>query len=758
MTSLGFRGYSVFKEEIGENEVENIKKELTVTPYVPEGFGAPPPTFKLYLESQSKLYLPKSYGLKKFGAPKIDKLVDIENIDVPFTGKLRQEQHEPVNNFLAACNDSTKRGGIITVPCGYGKCLGYDTDIIMYDGSIKKVQDVVVGDRLMGDDSSARTVLSLARGREMMYDVVSQNGESYRVNESHILSLKCSTNLSKDMKKGDIVDISVNEVLNLQKSFHGKGDPLLGYKVGIDFPEASIPLDPYILGLCLGDGASSPTKHKFYDILKEYNLIDNKHIPQVYKCNSRENRLKLLAGLIDNHGYYRKNCYKIVQKNKKLSNDILFLVRSLGFAGYQKVVHKTCTYYMVSFHGNGLEFIPVLCPWKKACESKQIKDALVSRISLKQVGIDEYYGFEIDGNKRFLLGDFTVTHNTTMAIYLMCSLKVKTLIVVHKEFLLQQWKERLEFFAPTARIGLIKASKLDVEDKDVVIGSLQSLAMKEYNDDVFKGFGLTIIDEVHHTSAEVFSRALKKISFRYTLGLSATPKRKDGLTKVFMWYLGDTVYNLTKRTDTLLVKIKEFYSSNPDYSKEWVMYNKKPNMPKMINNICEYEPRLKFVIDTIKEILDVDVNRKILILSDRRNHVDTLINRLDVMGYSAGVYYGGMNPKELKISEGKQIIGGTYGYSSEGLDIKGLNTLILASPKSDVVQVVGRILRDKPEDREYIPLVIDIVDNFSMFVGQGKKRLAYYKKCKYDIEDESNVFETEKKKNKVEIPKNVCLL
>ena len=340
---------------------------------------------------------------------------------------------------------------------------------------------------------------------------------------------------------------------------------------------------------------------------------------------------------------------------------------------------------------------------------------------------------------------------TITAISLICTLAKKTLIIVHKEFLLEQWKERITEFAPSARIGLIKAKVIDVEDKDIVLASVQSLSMKEYDADIFKSFGTLVIDECHHMGSQVFSKALNKVNFKYSIGLTATPKRKDGLTKVFIWYLGDIAFVSAKRKDVIDVYFREYYDNDPMYSKEHTLYNKKPNMAKMINNICEFIPRVTFIVNELVSILEHDFNRKVLILSDRRQHLHLLKEAFDKTTYTSGFYYGGMNALDLKESENKQILLATYQYASEGFDMKGLDTLILASPKSDVVQVVGRILRDKPEDRKYTPLVIDVIDTFSMFVGQGKKRLKYYKTCKYNITG----LDLPKR---VVIPKGICVI
>lgn len=330
---------------------------------------------------------------------------------------------------------------------------------------------------------------------------------------------------------------------------------------------------------------------------------------------------------------------------------------------------------------------------------------------------------------------------TVMAIYLICTLAKKALVVVHKEFLIQQWKERIQEFAPAARIGLIKAKTIDVEDKDIVIASLQSLSMKEYDPGVFDGFGTLCVDECHHTSAEVFSRAFQKINARYTLGLSATVKRKDGLTKVFMWHLGDIVFSRKgqQNTDIIRVDIHTYRSSAREYCEECTLFRNKPNTAKMINNICEFAPRVEYIANIIKRVLEEEPARRVLVLSDRRGHLqtimDTLKNTLQNTDYNndIGFYYGGMKQPDLKESEGKKIILGTYCMISEGFDVKGLDTLVLASPKSDIVQSVGRILREKPEHRKNVPLVIDIVDNFSVFYNQAKKRQDYYKSCKYHV-------------------------
>jgi superfamily II DNA or RNA helicase len=324
---------------------------------------------------------------------------------------------------------------------------------------------------------------------------------------------------------------------------------------------------------------------------------------------------------------------------------------------------------------------------------------------------------------------------TLMGLNIACRLKTKTLVICHKEFLMNQWRERIEEFIPTARVGRIKQNKVDVENKDIVLASLQSLAMKDYPDSIFQEFGFVILDECHHTSAEVFSRALHKITSPYILGLSATLDRKDGLRKVFEWFIGKPVFVLKKRLESdLIVKIVPFYDPHPDYGRERFMYNGKLNVAQMINAITDFRPRNELIIKTLKEVLDKEPNRKVLILSDRRKHLQTLECMIKEQGLGTiGYYVGGMKEADLKASEGQKILLGTFALASEGMDVPALNTLILASPISAIEQPIGRIQRQKAHERQCIPLVIDVWDQFSLFKNQGFRRITFYKKNGYSF-------------------------
>lgn len=121
---------------------------------------------------------------------------------------------------------------------------------------------------------------------------------------------------------------------------------------------------------------------------------------------------------------------------------------------------------------------------------------------------------------------------------------------------MNQFREEIGRFMPGTRVGLIQGKKVDVEGCDVVLAMVQSLAMREYPEEIFRDFGLAIFDECHHLGAEVFSRCLTKLSIRIMLGLSATPDRKDGCNEVFRLFLGDFTTRIKLRdTENVLVRM-----------------------------------------------------------------------------------------------------------------------------------------------------------------------------------------------------------
>jgi len=324
---------------------------------------------------------------------------------------------------------------------------------------------------------------------------------------------------------------------------------------------------------------------------------------------------------------------------------------------------------------------------------------------------------------------------TIIALNILSKLQKKTLVVCHKEFLLNQWKDKIKIFLPQAQIGLIQQKKIQTENKDIVLGMLQSIAMRDYPNDLFNQFDFVIFDECHHLGAEVFSRALAKLTTTYMLGLSATPDRKDGLSKVFEFYLGDMIYCIKVREpDTVSLKIIKYFSTNPIYCKPIVNnFTGVLNSPSMITKICNYQPRSDIIIDEVKKM--VNNKRRILILSERRAHLDYFYKQIiDQNIATCGYYVGGMKQMELDESAKKQIVLGTFHLASEGMDVPTLNTVILASPKTDIKQSIGRIFRQKAGERSHDPLILDIIDeNIPSFKRKFTHRNKIYRQNKYSV-------------------------
>lgn len=322
---------------------------------------------------------------------------------------------------------------------------------------------------------------------------------------------------------------------------------------------------------------------------------------------------------------------------------------------------------------------------------------------------------------------------TVMALDIISKIQKKTLIIVHKSFLLNQWVERIQQFIPDAKIGSIQGSTLDVEGKDIVIGMLQSLSMKDYSNTLFDSFGLTIVDEVHHIAAEVFVRSLFKIVTPIMLGLSATMNRKDGLSFVFKMFIGPVVYKEKREVDdSVLIKVHQYQSIDDDFNE--VVYNFKgnPQYSTMISKLCGHLPRCEYILDILENIVinDTDDKEQIIVLAHNKNVLTFLHDAINDRNIaSVGYYVGGMKEQHLKQSESKKIVIGTYSMASEALDIKTLTTLVMVTPKTDIEQSVGRILRAKHSQ----PLVVDIVDQHDLFQKQFKKRMAFYRKNKYKV-------------------------
>lgn len=325
---------------------------------------------------------------------------------------------------------------------------------------------------------------------------------------------------------------------------------------------------------------------------------------------------------------------------------------------------------------------------------------------------------------------------TVCALYIASKLQVPTIVLVHNTFLRDQWLDRIHAFLPKARIGTIQGDTIKIENKDVVVAMLQTVSMKQHAENTFKQFGLVIVDECHHIASEAFSQAIPKLTSQHMLGLSATPERKDKLMHVINWFLGPLLYksDTTDKVDEKVkVEVYEFDKGDEKYNE--IIYNNSGVMftTLMINKVVEYEPRNTMIAEILTDVFH-EKERNILVLTDRVEHTKTLYDMLpsDVQGTACILGRNVKSEQREELCNTKRILIATYSMCKEGFDVAKLNTLIIATPRPDVDQIVGRILRIEKTKRTTDPLIIDIVD--PAFRRQFQERLSLYKQRNYRVE------------------------
>lgn len=323
---------------------------------------------------------------------------------------------------------------------------------------------------------------------------------------------------------------------------------------------------------------------------------------------------------------------------------------------------------------------------------------------------------------------------TVCALYIASRLRLPTLVVVHNTFLRDQWIDRVKAFIPNARIGRVQADVCDVEEKDVVIVMLQTLSMKELNVDVFRPIGLVIVDECHHIASEVFVQSLPKITSKYMLGLSATPDRKDRLMFAIHWFLGPLLYKSETgdSVDTAVsVEVYEYQNDDKEFNEIVMSSQGMVSVPIMVNKLTACEDRTRWLCGILEDISEG--GRQILVLSDRVQHCQDILAGLPDDLRETACILGTAVKAELRAEycKTKSILIATYSMCKEGFDVPTLNTLVMATPRPDIDQIVGRILRVEKAGRVVHPLIVDIVD--PQFKRQFGMRNSLYRKRQYRV-------------------------
>lgn len=483
-------------------------------------------------------------------------LPKLQRIDVPI-----EANPEALNKVEDACMElariilgegETKKGAKMLAAeelsnklrqaTGISKCLGKGTEVIKFDGSLEKVENLKVGDLLMGPDSLPRSILRTTSGIDELYEVASTKRrplfKPYRVTGEHILALKHTSSkvrygdrfLFAPYLKGEHLEVPVKDYISNSKYFKRM---VKGFKATcISFPKVEVPLDPYFLGIWLGDGNSAgpavttmdeeiksylyefarnydlhvrvknpkrkaPTYHladwhrtnPVQKLLKSLGVIRNKHIPRSYLVNNETIRLSLLAGLLDTDGSLVKNggnVFVLNSKWKHLANEVCWLAQSLGFCASVKPIiatnqtRKKFNAYQVFIGGEGLDKIPTRLARKQATSRAQVKDPLRSGITVTPIGRGEYFGFETDSDGLFLLSDFTVTHNSPMAaefIRMLAESGEKILVFAWHREVYSILNSRLVDFKPVMYTGSESPKQKEASKKAFCEGESQIMLM-----------------------------------------------------------------------------------------------------------------------------------------------------------------------------------------------------------------------------------------------------------------------------------------
>ena len=300
---------------------------------------------------------------------------------------------------------------------------------------------------------------------------------------------------------------------------------------------------------------------------------------------------------------------------------------------------------------------------------------------------------------------------TVVSLAAVAALGRRTLVVVHKEFLATQWRERLAQFLPAARVGVLhgRVRKISLE-QDVLVVTVQTLVARP--ELTWTSFGLVVFDECHHMAAQYFSRAFFRLPCQYQLGLSATPERKDGCTALLHYFLGPVGYQAPVTPVVTGAAVRRHILAHGGYQASGTSLTHLAESARCRVALMRSLARNRFLIDCCVEF--AEAGRHVLVLSHQLRHLAELRAAYDARGVGASFYrgsasyIGGLTAVQRTAAASAPVIFGTYSMAAEGLDIPRLDALVLASPCSDVRQAVGRVLRAHPE--KLAPVVVDLVD------------------------------------------------
>lgn len=658
---------------------------------------------------------------------------------------------------LRASVASGHRSPVLVMPTG---CHAAGTEILMFDGSLRPVESIHVGDLVMGPDSQPRLVLELHRGEDEMFRVTPIKGDPFVVNGDHVLSLRTSNDGGK--WAGMVRNVTVREWLSASQTFRHVNKL---YRVAVEFQAGEmLRVHPYLLGALIGDGClgygaaliANPdaeikaevtaiaagcgltvSDHKADGRCPQYALVtprgkpnplrqairgmglrcrsSHKFIPAEYKVASRQDRLEILAGLLDTDGHLGHNTYDFVSASEALARDTAFVARSLGLAAYVKPCRKAWQngvgdYWRVCISGD-TDIIPCRVVRKQAKKRKQIKSALVTGFKVESIGAGEYFGFECDGDHLYLMGDFTVTHNSGKTI---CAANLilgavnkgrKVLFLSPRRELVFQTSEKLT--ALDVQHGIIMAGERPSMMPDVQIASVPTMFARYFRDHDDGAFArdlpradLIVIDELHACMSSMTTRILAAYPNAVRIGLTATPARSDGrgLGEICDdMVFGPSVADLTQMG--MLVPLRYFGAEKADLSAVRIQAGDYHQ-----TDLGEAMNKPKLVGDVVQNWLRLCPDRLTVVFAVNRAHAKALQDEFTHAGVSAG-YIDGETPNDERHEIFAAMVAGdmrvlcSVDVVSMGWDMPQASCGIIARPTKSVaryLQMVGRIMRIHP--------------------------------------------------------------
>ena len=481
------------KSELSASQVASLKSELTIVPrtMVPDEDVEP---LRLYQDTPDELGVPREFFYKHRRAAHevipawTEGRKDLYSPMGAFTGILREEQEQAFQAVTTRLADTSQGlGGIVRAVPGWGKCLAPHTPVMLHNGSVVRADAVVTGDLLMGPDSKPRKVLSTTVGRGRLYRIVPEAGTPWVCNADHILTLVHAIT-------GKIVDVPIEVYLALP-SWQKRNLLQFSPEDGVDFPEQKKPLlvNPYFVGAWFGDGTKAFRGVAVSDFMTQEQrsqlgvAVSNIHR---YKTASREHRREFLAGFLDAGGHTNSGAVR-----RDFAEAVAFVARSLGIRAdiHSKAIDGV-KHWRVNVLGD-LSQLPLRLSWVSNALFDHKAVSLRQSFTVDDLPEGPYAGFTLAGDGRFLLGDFTVTHNTVAGLSLLAHYDVPSLILVHRGFLMDQWAERIKSFLPQAKVGRAQQTECSYEGASIVLGMVHSVVSGGYPQEFYDWPGLVMVDE-----------------------------------------------------------------------------------------------------------------------------------------------------------------------------------------------------------------------------------------------------------------------